>query len=106
MFIVLPFDNKSGSVMSCLRDLFISKSRDLDRVEQEQFDKMLGQIHLDIGIMDKIRLWTLSRIELHVAFESISQEKKNMVTMATKTALTMISSFIVSDMNYEVSIAI
>jgi len=32
---------------------------------------MLGDIHIDIGLFDKFRVWTMSRIELHIAYESI-----------------------------------
>lgn len=42
MLLVLPFDNKSGSVMSCLKDLMNTKATELSLIEQEKFDQMLG----------------------------------------------------------------
>ena len=63
-------------------------------------------MHIESNLVEKIRIWTLARIELHIAFENIQQEKKNMINMATKTILNLLSSFVVTDSTYEQSIAL
>ena len=59
--------------MTCLRDMTVSKSRDLDKKEQLDYDVMVGQILWEVNLFEKIRQWVMApnRLELHVAFESI-----------------------------------
>jgi hypothetical protein len=41
------------------------------------------------------------RVELHMAFESISSEKKNMVNLALKTAIVLFTTFVQTEKTLE-----
>ena len=59
----------------------------MERDQQLQFDKTIEKIHMELvdragsnvqggGIYERIRLWINPRIELHIPFEQIPNEKK------------------------------
>lgn len=53
--------------------------------------------------MKQIRQWlnNHSRLEIHVPFESIPNERRNQVTLGVKTALAIVSNIAASEQTYD-----
>jgi hypothetical protein len=55
--------------------------------------------------MEKIKAWMTSRVELHVPFENIPNEKKNHAKLGLTTAIMIFNNLAHSDKTYEFSVA-
>lgn len=77
----------------------------MERDQQLQFDKTIEKIHMELvdragsnvqggGIYERIRLWINPRIELHIPFEQIPNEKKNLISLALKTSILLFNTFV------------
>lgn len=67
---------------------------------------MLGNMNFEFQLLEKIRAFLMRYVELHMAFESISNEKKNLVKLGLKTALILVTSFTSSDRTYDYYVAL
>jgi hypothetical protein len=67
---------------------------------------ILGDINFDYNVMERIRAWIMPKVELHIPFENIPNEKKNMAKLALTTAIMIFNNFIISDKTYELSVSL
>ena len=94
IFLNLPADNNSGSLMQYLCNIQNAKLAIEDEARQEAIDVAFGHMNLDINFMKLIREWIYPRrLELHQTFESIRNERKRFVNIAVRFATQLFSTF-------------
>ena len=98
MFEYLPHDNKAGNLMSALYSLYKGKKQWLEGDQEAEltFDRLITGLIVKKGVpvIQNIRKWieASSRLEIHMPFESIPNERKNQVTLGVKLAFSLVAN--------------
>ena len=101
-------DNRSGSLMAALNAILKAKSA-LIPDEEFLFDKWITAPIVDrVPMISQIGKWILhaSWLEIHMAFDTIPNERRNQVSLGLKTALLLISNLVTKQETYDTLVAL
>ena len=84
----------------------LKSKQDLDKDNQLKFDMLLGNVQCDYNIMERVRMWMMQRLELHMTFENIPNEKKNLFKLGLETAVMIFNNLVSTDKTYEIAVSL
>ncbi len=69
--------------------------------DKRKIDQFIGEVHYDVNLMEKIRQWVMSRIDLYGSFDGIPEQKKESIRTAISNSVYLFQSFSSPDTLYE-----
>ena len=83
--------------MNAIYSLFIAKRQCLSKENELEFDvKVTSSILAEVNVINLIRNWIEHphRLEIHISFQSIPNERRNQVILGVKCAFTIMSKIV------------